>query len=153
MWVWSLDREDSLQEGMATQSNILVWKIPRTEEPGRLQSMGSQSRKLLKGFSTRKVSLGCQPPVEHMNQAGVHLRRFLLHLRLSNGSPVLQTGFSLNPYFFSFLNPVPEVGKPREDPFLETLQGPQPWDPLTSDIWFIAFRREACQESLSAVYF
>jgi len=34
---------DPLEEGMATHSSILVWRIPRTEEPGRLQSMGSQS--------------------------------------------------------------------------------------------------------------
>ena len=32
----------SLEKGMATHSNILAWKIPRTEEPGGLQSMGSQ---------------------------------------------------------------------------------------------------------------
>ena len=36
--VWSLGREDSLQEEMATHSSILAWEIPRTEEPGRLQS-------------------------------------------------------------------------------------------------------------------
>ena len=40
MWVWSLGWEDPLQEGMATHSGILVWEIPWTEEPGRLQSMG-----------------------------------------------------------------------------------------------------------------
>ena len=40
-WVWSLDWEDLLEKGMATNSNILAWRIPRTEEPGRLQSMGS----------------------------------------------------------------------------------------------------------------
>ena len=34
MWVWSLDWEDPLEEGMATHSSILAWKIPRTEEPG-----------------------------------------------------------------------------------------------------------------------
>ena len=32
-------QEDPLEEGMATHSNILAWRIPRTEEPGRLQSM------------------------------------------------------------------------------------------------------------------
>ena len=37
-----LGQEDPLQEGMATHSSTLVWKIPWTEEPGRLQSMGSQ---------------------------------------------------------------------------------------------------------------
>ena len=41
-WVWSLGREDPLEKGMATHSSILPWKILRTEEPGELQSMGSQ---------------------------------------------------------------------------------------------------------------
>ena len=40
--VRSLGREDPLEKGMATHSSILAWKIPWTEEPGRLQSMGSQ---------------------------------------------------------------------------------------------------------------
>ena len=42
IWVQSLGREDPLEEGMATHSSILAWKIPWTEEPSRLQSMGSQ---------------------------------------------------------------------------------------------------------------
>ena len=37
-----MGQEDPLEEEMATHSNILAWKIPRTEEPGGLQSMGSQ---------------------------------------------------------------------------------------------------------------
>ena len=41
-WVQSLGREDVLEKDMATHSSILAWKIPWTEEPGRLQSMGSQ---------------------------------------------------------------------------------------------------------------
>ena len=40
--VWYLCWEDSLEKGMATHSSILAWKIPWTEEPGGLQSMGSQ---------------------------------------------------------------------------------------------------------------
>ena len=40
--VWSMDQEDPLEKEMATHSNILAWRIPRTEEPGGLQSMGSQ---------------------------------------------------------------------------------------------------------------
>ena len=40
--VWSLDQEDILEKGMATHSSVLAWKILWTEEPGRLQSMGSQ---------------------------------------------------------------------------------------------------------------
>ena len=38
----SLGREDSLEEGMATHSSILAWRLPWTEEPGGLQSMWSQ---------------------------------------------------------------------------------------------------------------
>ena len=41
-WVRSLGREDPLQKEMATHSSILAWEIPSTEEPGRLQSRGSQ---------------------------------------------------------------------------------------------------------------
>ena len=40
--VKSLGHEDPLEEGMATQSSILAWRIPWTEEPSGLQSMGSQ---------------------------------------------------------------------------------------------------------------
>ena len=39
----SLGQEDSLEEGMATHSSILAWRIPWREEPGRLQSMGSKT--------------------------------------------------------------------------------------------------------------
>ena len=39
-WVRSLDQEDDLEEEMATHSSILAWRIPWTEKPGRLQSMG-----------------------------------------------------------------------------------------------------------------
>ena len=42
--VQSLGQEDPLEKGMATHSSILAWKIPWTEEPGRAQSMRSQSR-------------------------------------------------------------------------------------------------------------
>ena len=42
MQVQSLDREDPLEEEVATHSGILAWEIPWTQEPGGLQSMGSQ---------------------------------------------------------------------------------------------------------------
>ena len=41
-WVQSLGWEDPLEKEMATHSSILAWRIPWTEEPGRLQSTGSQ---------------------------------------------------------------------------------------------------------------
>ena len=42
IWVQSLSWEDPLEEGMATHSTVLIWRIPWTEEHGGLQSMGSQ---------------------------------------------------------------------------------------------------------------
>ena len=41
-WVQFLGQEDPLEDGMATHSSILAWRIPGTEEPGGLQSVGSQ---------------------------------------------------------------------------------------------------------------
>ena len=41
-WVRSLGWEDPLEKGMATHSRILAWRLPWTEEPGGLESMGSQ---------------------------------------------------------------------------------------------------------------
>ena len=43
-WVRSLGWEDPLEKGMATHFSILAWKIPWTEEPGGLQSMGLQKK-------------------------------------------------------------------------------------------------------------
>jgi len=42
IWVLSLGWEDPLEEGMEIHSSVLAWRIPWTEEPGGLQSMGSQ---------------------------------------------------------------------------------------------------------------
>ena len=42
MWVHTQGREDPLEEGMAAHSSVLAWRIPWTEEPGRLQSRGLQ---------------------------------------------------------------------------------------------------------------
>ena len=56
-WVRSLNWEDPLEEGMATHSSILAWKIPWTEEPGKLHSMGSQES----AMSERLSTYSCQP--------------------------------------------------------------------------------------------
>ena len=42
--VWSLGPEDPLEKEMATHSSILAWRLPGTEEPGKLQSMELQSQ-------------------------------------------------------------------------------------------------------------
>jgi len=41
-WVQTLGLEDPLEKGIATRSSILAWRIPQREEPGGLQSIGSQ---------------------------------------------------------------------------------------------------------------
>jgi len=55
MGVQSLGGEDPLEKEMATHSSVLAWRIPWTEEPGRLQSRGLQSRtrQQLNGSSSR----------------------------------------------------------------------------------------------------
>ena len=59
MKVSSLGWEDPLEEGMATHSSILACRIPWTEEPGGLQSRGSQSRTQLKRLSMY-TCMGCK---------------------------------------------------------------------------------------------
>ena len=49
--VGSLGREDPLEEGMATHSSLLAWRTPWREDPGGLQSMGSQSRTRLSNLA------------------------------------------------------------------------------------------------------
>ena len=56
-WVQSLGQEDLLEKEMATHSSVLAWKIPWTEEPGRLQSTGSQSWTQLSDFSSLCIYL------------------------------------------------------------------------------------------------
>ena len=56
-WVQSLCLGDHLEKEMETHSSILAWKIPRKEEPGGLQSMGSQSETRLSDYNTFIVIL------------------------------------------------------------------------------------------------
>jgi len=56
--IWSLGREDLL-EGMATHSSILAWRIPWTERPGGLQSIGSQKLGHVKQLSTAHRTWYC----------------------------------------------------------------------------------------------
>ena len=61
MLVQSLHREDPLEEGMATHSSILAWRIPWTEEPGGLQSIGSQKS------CTQINNLTCMHKIENVS--------------------------------------------------------------------------------------
>ena len=63
-WALSLIREDLLEKGMAIHSSILAWRIPWTEEPGRLQSMGSQ--RLRHDLATEQ-----QPHIHGLRDLGV----------------------------------------------------------------------------------
>ena len=54
-WVQSLGWKDLLEEEMATHSSILAWKIPWTEEPGELQSMGLQESDMTEQLDSRGV--------------------------------------------------------------------------------------------------
>ena len=65
-WVRFLGWEDPLEKEMATQSSILVWRIPRTEEPGRLQSAGCKKSDMTKRLSTYISRLN-QEEIENVN--------------------------------------------------------------------------------------
>ena len=54
-WVQFLSWEDTMEEGMATHSNILAQRIPWTEEPGRLESTGSQMSDTMEGTEHKQV--------------------------------------------------------------------------------------------------
>ena len=59
-WIRSLGWEDPLEEGMATHSSLLAWRIPWTAEPGGLQSMGSQS--VRHHWATKDTAHTCVDP-------------------------------------------------------------------------------------------
>ena len=59
MWVQSLGREDPLEKEMATCSSILAWKIPWTEEPGRLQSWGLKDTSERQSTHMHTISFLC----------------------------------------------------------------------------------------------
>ena len=63
-WVRSLGWEDSLEKGMATHSTILAWRIPWTEEPGGLQSVGSQ--RVGHDWATSLMSFSCNTYIMEM---------------------------------------------------------------------------------------
>ena len=63
MWVPSLDQEDPLEKEMATHSSILAWRIPWTEEPGGLQSMGSEESDTTERLSMLTLIV---PPIQRV---------------------------------------------------------------------------------------
>ena len=87
MWVYSLGQEDPLEEGMATHSRVLSWRIPWTEEPGGLHRV-AQSWTRLKRLSRHRYTL------EAVSSGSVHWQDWLL-VRAS--SYLVECLFSLCP--------------------------------------------------------
>ena len=73
-WVWSLGWEDPLEKGMASHSSILAWKIPWTEEPGGLQSMGRRESDMIEWLTHThtpvRVCLEVQAQPSEVNKNG-----------------------------------------------------------------------------------
>ena len=59
MLVRTLGQEDPLEEGVAAHSSILAWRIPWTEEPGGLQSMGHKESDMTEQLTLNQEPLGC----------------------------------------------------------------------------------------------
>ena len=84
--VWFLGREDPLEEGIATHSSILAWKIPWTKEPGRLQSMGLQRVRC-----DKRLNSGTS-----MNRPYETLKELFIHTEISIIYTGTSTYYSLN---------------------------------------------------------
>ena len=92
MWVRSLDQDDTLEEEMTTHSSILAWRIPWTEEPGRLQSIGWQ--RVRHTWSDLEQQQQCTEEVEtetFIQQKGtpLHYRLPWLYLKFLGGNVCL----------------------------------------------------------------
>uniref|UniRef100_A0AAA9T0H1 ELMO domain containing 3 n=1 Tax=Bos taurus TaxID=9913 RepID=A0AAA9T0H1_BOVIN len=77
-WVKSLGREDPLEEETATHSSILAWKIPWTEEPGRLQSVGSQRVDTTERLSMHSLRLALTNPSGKTDSNGLQFQEYLI---------------------------------------------------------------------------
>ena len=71
-WVRSLGPEDPLEKGMATHSSVLAWRIPWTEQPGGLQSVGTQ-----RAGHDRVINTFFSSNVEHLFMCLLAIRIFL----------------------------------------------------------------------------
>ena len=74
MWVPSLGREDPLEKEMATFSSTLAWRIPWTEEPGGLQSMGSQESDMTERLNNENNTPPPHPLHTHSRMKFFHLQ-------------------------------------------------------------------------------
>ena len=114
-WIWSLGWKDALEKGMATHSSILAWRIPLTEEPGGLQSMGSQKVDRTEWLSLSLSSLS-QPKIwvqililclrQWILKQFLKLQMALLKIQdINNNVSSLQSTHVSNAYFYYKTNP------------------------------------------------
>ena len=74
--VWSLDWEDPLEKGMATHSSILAWRLPWTEEPGRLPSTETHSTVVSESDTTKRLILSLSQLILSLSLFTVKMRRW-----------------------------------------------------------------------------
>ena len=79
-WVWSLGRENPLEKEMAIHSSAIAWKIPWTEEPDRLQSMGSQ--RVRHDWATSLI-LAMNTPCSFCEECWLHLKGGIVFVNLT----------------------------------------------------------------------
>ena len=115
-WIWSLGWEDSLEEGTVTYSNIFAWKIPRTEEPGGLQSIGSE--KVWHNWN----DWACTRAHTHAYSGFHHsalTKKLLLNstkdLYVDNAHKHLSTCFTWSKLKLTFLSELPSFQSPHDD--------------------------------------
>ena len=124
-WVWSLGWGDALERETATHSSILAWRIPWTEEPGRLQSMGSLRVKHdwatfthTHAHTRHCLHLGGTSGKEADCQCRRHKRQGLIPAK----EEALEKGMAAHPVFL-----------PEESHGQRSLAGYSPWDHKESD--------------------
>ena len=108
MWencVRYLGQEDPLEKEMATHTSTIAWKIPWTEEPGRLQSMGSQSQTRLSDFTFTFTDLGSSS-FSVIIFLPFHTVHGVLKARILKCFAIL---FSSGPHFFRTLHHDPSI--------------------------------------------
>ena len=113
---WPLGQEDPLEEGMAAHSSILAWETSWTEEPGRLQSMGSQESAMIEHACMQgQISLGVsfsQREAEEWMKVSASSSPGIYHQLSLISIPFFVIRSSLHTLCYSFLLPQAEGGDP-----------------------------------------
>ena len=92
--VRTLGQEDPMERGKASQSSILTWRIPWTEEPGRLQSMGSVFIPIPKKGNAKECSNCCTVAlISHASKGMLKILQARLQHYINRELPDVQAGF------------------------------------------------------------